>query len=99
MRSRRRLLVLLVVLVTAGGLLYAAAPYARAASLVVRAAKLGGRVETFARDHAYVVRKDARVPVPTRSGDVAAQFYVPDTSVIEGWDTNIDGTDCSLVPR
>ena len=81
MRSRRRLLILLVVLVTAGGLLYAAAPYARAASLVIRAAKLGGRVETFARDHAYVVTKDARVSVPTRSGDVAAQFYVPDTAV------------------
>jgi dienelactone hydrolase len=81
MRSRRRLLILLVVLVTAGGLLYTAAPYARAASLVIRAAKLGGRVETFARDHAYAVTRAARVSVPTRSGDVAAQFYVPDTAV------------------
>jgi dienelactone hydrolase len=81
MRLRRRLLLLLVALVTAGGLLYAAAPYARAASLVIRAAKLGGRVETFARDHAYAVNKAARVSVPTRAGKVAAQFYVPDTSV------------------
>ena len=81
MRSRRRLLILLVAISLVGGLLYAAAPYARAASLVIRAAKLGGRVETFARDHAYTVTKATRVMVPTRAGDVAAQFYTPDTTV------------------
>ena len=81
MRSRRRLLVLLVALSIFAGLLYAAAPYARAASLVVRAAKLGGRIETFARDRAYPVTRAAHVMVPTRAGDVAAQFYTPDTTV------------------
>jgi hypothetical protein len=82
MRSRRLLLLLLVaIVVVGGGLLYAAAPYARAASLVVRAAKLGGRVETFAREHAYAVSKGDRVAVPTRAGNVAAQFYMPDTTV------------------
>ena len=81
MRSRRRLLAVLVAVLIAAGLLYAAAPYARAASLVIRAAKLGGRVETFAREHAYVVTRGARVAVPTRAGDVAAQVYTPETAV------------------
>src|SRR5688572_22326362 len=80
MRSRRPLLFLLVAIFIIGGLLYSAAPYARAASLVIRAAKLGGRVETFARDHAYTVTTAARVSVPTRSGDVVGQFYMPDTT-------------------
>ena len=56
MRSRR-LVAALVTLVVVGGLFYMAAPYARAASFIVRAAKLGGRMESFARDRAYTVTK------------------------------------------
>lgn len=65
----------------AGALLYLAAPYARAASLIVRAAQLGGRAEDVARKYAYRVTKPPRHLVPTRDGDLAAQFYVPDTRV------------------
>jgi dienelactone hydrolase len=64
-----------------GGGLYAAAPYARAASLIVRGANLGGRVEAIAEAEARNVTKQLRHAVPTRYGDVAAQFYVPDGSV------------------
>jgi dienelactone hydrolase len=80
MRSRR-LAVLAVVAATAAAGSYAAAPYARAGSLVVRAAKIGGRVEAFARDRTYAVRQEPRHLVPTRHGDVAAQFYVPEAGV------------------
>ena len=80
MRSRR-LAVLAVVAATALGGSYAAAPYARAGSLVIRAAKIGGRVEAFARDRTYAVRQAAKHTVPTRHGDVAAQFYVPETRI------------------
>src|SRR5688500_10101416 len=80
MRSRR-LIAALIALVVVAGLLYLAAPYARAASLVVRAAQLGGRAETLARHHAYAVDTRPLHRVPTRAGEVAAQFYVPRTRV------------------
>ena len=80
MRSRR-LIAALIALVVVAGLLYIAAPYARAASLVVRAAQLGGRAETLARYHAYAVDTRPLHRVPTRAGEVAAQFYVPRTRV------------------
>ncbi len=80
MRSRR-LLVLLLVGVTLAGGAYLAAPYARAASLIVRAANLGGRVEDFAERHAYAVTKEPRHMVTTRYGEVPAQFYTPQTTV------------------
>lgn len=49
---------------------------------------------------AYAYNGNTFVGVVIRNNviDLGASF-VPDTSVIEGWDTNIDGTDCSLVPR
>jgi hypothetical protein len=75
----RRLLAPLAVLLVAGILLYAAAPYLRATSFIIRAAKIGGRAESFARDHAYAVTKAPRHMVPTRYGDVAAQMYTPAT--------------------
>jgi dienelactone hydrolase len=78
MRSRR-LIALFVTLVVAGVLLYAAAPYARATSFIIRAAKIGGRAESFARARAYAVTKAPRHMVPTRYGDVAAQMYTPAT--------------------
>ncbi len=79
MRVRRSLLLLLLLVTVVGLGVYVAAPYARAASLIVRAANMGGRVEAFARARAYAVTAQPKHMVPTRHGDVAAQFYVPDT--------------------
>lgn len=56
---------------------YAATPYARAASLIVRAANMGGRAEAFADKYARTVAIEPRHLVPTRYGDVAARFYRP----------------------
>ena len=81
MRVRRALVWLLAVLaiiVIAG---YAAAPYARAASLFVRAANLGGRAEALADATARRVTVLPRHVVPTRQGEVPAQFYRPDGTV------------------
>jgi len=80
MRSRalRVLLVLVVLLAIAG---YAAVPYARALSLIVRGAHLGGPIESFATGHAYRVTVRPVHSVPTRHGDVRAQFYVPDHTI------------------
>ena len=58
-------------------LAYVGAPYARAASLVVRAASLGGRVEAFANAQARAVTVQPRHQVPTRYGKVAARLYTP----------------------
>ena len=79
MRSRRLLLLLLATaVIVLGG--YAAVPYARAASLIVRAAGLGGRAEALAEAQAHRVTAQPKHMVPTRHGDVAAQFYVPDAT-------------------
>jgi dienelactone hydrolase len=80
MRSRR-LLIALVILLIVGALGYAATPYVRAAGFIVRAAKIGGRAEAIARDHAYTVTRQPRHSVPTRYGDVSAQLYVPATTI------------------
>jgi dienelactone hydrolase len=74
---RRRFLAAIAALVVVVAIVYAATPYARAASLIVRAANLGGRAETFARDHERAVTVEPRHMVPTRYGEVAAQFYRP----------------------
>jgi hypothetical protein len=78
---RRRVLVPLLILVLVAGAAYVAAPYVRATSLIVRGANLGGRVESFAESRARTVTKQARHTVPTRYGDVPAQFYQPSGSV------------------
>ena len=75
-RQLRVAAALAVVLAVLG---YVAAPYLRAASLFVRAAHLGGRVETFANASAHAVTISPPQGVPTRSGSVPAQFYRPDT--------------------
>ena len=72
------LLAVLAIIVIAG---YAAAPYARAASLFVRAANLGGRAEALADATARRVTVLPRHVVPTRQGEVPAQFYRPDGTV------------------
>ena len=77
MRRRSLLIVLATcaVLIAAG---YAAAPYARAASLIVRAANMGGRAEAVAEQYARTVTIEPGHMVPTRYGDVAARFYRPE---------------------
>jgi len=60
---------------------YLAVPYVRAASLFVRVAHLGGRVEQFATAHAHTVTILPPHMVGTRRGDVPAQFYRPGGSI------------------
>jgi dienelactone hydrolase len=79
MRSRRLLVLVLITAVIALGA-YAAVPYARAASLIIRAAGLGGRAEALADAQAHEVTAQPKHMVPTRHGDVVAQFYVPDAT-------------------
>jgi dienelactone hydrolase len=75
---RRRSIALLAVLtvLALGG--YAAVPYARAVSLIVRAANIGGAVQGFATEHSRPVTIATPHVVPARHGAVAAQFYTPD---------------------
>ena len=77
MPSRRWRVLGAVVLITAV-VVSIAVPYVRAASLFVRVAHLGGRVEAFATDHANAVTVMTPHTVPTRNGDVPAQFYRPE---------------------
>jgi dienelactone hydrolase len=80
MRSRP-LVAFVAVMLVAGSTVYVAAPYARAASLFVRAANLGGRTETFANAMSRSVSAMPRHLVPTRQGDVEAQWYRPEGDV------------------
>lgn len=73
-RRRNGLLAMLVITFVA---VYVGAPYARGASLIVRAAKLGGQVEDVANRLKRDVTIEAPHMVPTRLGDVAARFYQP----------------------
>src|SRR5581483_6867872 len=75
--GRLRLLVSIVFVLAI--LIYIAVPYVRAASLFVRAAHLGGRMERVADASAYAVTISPPHTVPTRNGSVPAQFYRPDT--------------------
>src|SRR6185503_14057134 len=76
--GRRVALIVLLALFAAG---YAAVPYLQAASLIVRAANFGGRVEALATGRAR--RVDVRAPrtFHSRYGDVPVQFYEPDGGV------------------
>lgn len=75
-----RLIAVLVLLVAAGGASLAV-PYVRAASLFVRVANLGGRVEALADRSARTITLQPPRTIPTRHGDVPAQFYEPDGAV------------------
>jgi dienelactone hydrolase len=77
----RRSIVLLLVLLLGGAVAYVAIPYVRAVSLFVRVANLGGRVEAFADARARNVSVQPPHNVPTREGDVAGQFYLPEGRV------------------
>jgi dienelactone hydrolase len=78
MAARRAWRILAAVLVIAAVLAYLAVPYVRAASLFVRVAHLGGRVERLAAQQAHTVTIMPPHMVATRNGDVPAQFYRPD---------------------
>src|SRR5262245_32404957 len=79
---RRRLLTLAVALIAVILIgIYLAAPYARATSLVVRAANLQGSIYTFATDHAYHVTVNPPQDVNTRYGYVKVRFYTIDGDV------------------
>ncbi|HKE82706.1 MAG TPA: hypothetical protein VKB50_03090 [Vicinamibacterales bacterium] len=79
---RRRLLTLAtVVVVVVVILIYVAAPYARATSLVVRAANLGGRAQAFATGRAFPVTVNPRQDINTRYGFVPVRFYTIDAPV------------------
>jgi dienelactone hydrolase len=77
MRSRRLVIALIAVLVLVVGA-YAATPYARALSLIVRAANMGGSVEAFANERARAITIDPEHAIPTRHGDARARLYRPD---------------------
>jgi dienelactone hydrolase len=80
MRSNRLLILIIIAIVLTGGA-YASVPYARAASLFVRTANVGGRVEALAESRARAVDVEEPHLVPTRQGEVRAQFYRPQGSV------------------
>jgi dienelactone hydrolase len=76
---RRRLVAALTALVLAVVVFaYVGAPYARAASFIVRAAGLGGRAEAFANSQARRVVVRPRHQVTTRYGEVPARLYEPE---------------------
>jgi dienelactone hydrolase len=74
---RRRLIVGIACVLALAVLVNVGTVYIRAASLVVRAAGLGGRMETLAKLQARSVTVQKRHMVATRYGEVAAQFYTP----------------------
>lgn len=80
MRSRRGLKRATAAAVTLTALAagtYFLGPYVRAASLVARAANIGGRTEALANAYAHDIVIAPRHSVITRYGDVAARFYRP----------------------
>jgi dienelactone hydrolase len=81
MVSRRRAGWLLGLLALLTVIIIVARPYARAGLLFARVANVGGRMEAFAAERARSVSIAARHAVPTRQGDIAAQFYRPAGSV------------------
>jgi dienelactone hydrolase len=80
MRSHRVLALTLITAVVVALGVSTAGAYARAASLIIRAAGLGGRAEALADSQAYAVTARPAHSVPTRHGDIPARFYVPDTT-------------------
>lgn len=71
----------LVVALALAAIGYASAPYVRGAFLVVRAAHVGGRIESLATRQARTVSIHVPQPVTTRHGDVPTQTYEPDGRV------------------
>jgi pimeloyl-ACP methyl ester carboxylesterase len=67
----------LIALVLIGGLAYISLPYLRATALLLRVSKMTGTAGSFASAFSYPVTKAAPHTVPTRQGNVPAQFYHP----------------------
>jgi len=74
-------LLTLAVLVLVAAAAFGARSYLTALSLLVRVSHPGGRLEAFAQRQAAPVTRQPRHLVPTRYGDVAAQFYRPGGSI------------------
>jgi dienelactone hydrolase len=70
---------LLIVVLVLMAVVYVAAPYVRAAALIVRVAAIGGPAQAIFSIQDNRVEVQPRHMVPTRHGDVPAQFYMPDT--------------------
>jgi hypothetical protein len=77
--KRRRLRMILIVILVLLAIVYVAAPYVRATSLIVRVAGIGGPAQAVASLQDSRVNAQPRHVVPTRHGDVPAQFYMPET--------------------
>src|SRR5688572_15091049 len=75
---RRRLRLLLIFLVVVIAMVYVAMPYVRATSLIVRVAAIGGPAQAVLSLQDSDVDIRPRHMVPTRHGDVPAQFYMPE---------------------
>src|SRR5438128_65486 len=72
--KRRALLTTALVLLLAGGACFTV-PYVRAASLFIRVANVGGRLEALANRSARTITLHEPRTIPTRHGDVPAQIY------------------------
>jgi dienelactone hydrolase len=77
MRSRRLVVFMCIAVLLLVGA-SAGRPYARALSLIVRAADMGGTVEAFANERARPITIDPVRTLPTRHGDVPARLYRPE---------------------
>lgn len=77
----RRVSFLVVVLLGLFALGALGLPYARAASLIVRAANLGGRIEAFADQQSRAVTVQPTSVIPTRHGNVPSRLYLPEGRV------------------
>jgi dienelactone hydrolase len=75
---RRRFAILVIVLFA---LVYFSIPYARALSLIVRAANMGGSIEDFANHRARHVTVEPPTTIQTRHGAAPARFYRPDGTI------------------
>jgi dienelactone hydrolase len=67
----------LIVVIVLLAIVYFAVPYARAMSLIVRVAGIGGPAQRIASLNERRVEKQPRHMVPTRHGNVPAQIYMP----------------------
>ena len=78
MTTKRK--VALIALFLIGGLGYISLPYLRATALLIRVSKMTGTAGSFASAFSYPVTKETPHTVPTREGNVPAQFYRPSTN-------------------
>ena len=75
--ARRRIRMLLIVILVLIVVVYVVAPYARAMSLIVRVAAIGGPAQAVLSLQDTTVEKQPRHQIQTRHGTVPAQLYMP----------------------